>query len=229
MNLRRQRAALDEAQAAHSGWLVTFSDLLTLLLTMFVMRYAMSTISSTALQDTIGAADRKLPADTTPGTTPASQLTESLSMSLGSELIASFGDNSDAPVLWRIENDQVVLVLSGTYFLSESDELSFRGKELLSSLTKSVSDRVGAVRIAAYTEEDPPSSAEYPSPWELSRAQALAVARQMIDAGLPESVISAAGLADTRPLFNGRGITATYRNRRVELFLTPLAPVRFGD
>jgi chemotaxis protein MotB len=89
------------------------------------------------------------------------------------------------------------------------------------------------VAIEGHTDNQPISSARYPSNWELSNARATSVLRYMLDHdGLPASRLSSTGYADTKPVADNATPEGKAKNRRVEIVVlaqVPLTPALNAD
>ena len=78
-----------------------------------------------------------------------------------------------------------------------------------------------AVLIEGHTDDEPVSSESFPSNWHLSAARAIAVLRYLNRAGgIEESRLSAAAMADQRPLVPNDSSEHRAINRRVEFVFT---------
>lgn len=231
----RRRAAKTPHNVPDNAWMLTFSDLLTLLLTLFVLRLSMSSLSkNTEAAGDIrndGTAAHTTSPDSrgehqTPEQSPGAlftgiatrQLTESLGKPLEKE-----GDKVSFASDFEVERrgDGSVIKLGGSTFQPGSDELSFRAAEAVSALAKGLIGKKSRIRIAGHTDDVPINTDRFPSNWELSGARAISVARQMIDAGVDERSVSAVGYADTRPLVDNRDEEKKHLNRRVEIYVFP--------
>ena len=73
--------------------------------------------------------------------------------------------------------------------------------------------------ISGHTDDQPISTAEFPSNWELSSARASRVARYLIEKGVHPERIAVHGFADHRPRVPNGNRTGRGANRRVELRL----------
>ncbi|MGG5886323.1 peptidoglycan -binding protein [Falsiroseomonas sp. HC035] len=77
------------------------------------------------------------------------------------------------------------------------------------------------LRVDGHADRSPIRGGGRNANWELSAARALAVARLLIDAGLPANRVAAAAFGDTQPLDDRDTPDALARNRRIELRLEP--------
>lgn len=76
------------------------------------------------------------------------------------------------------------------------------------------------LRVDGHTDADPIDTKQFPSNWDLSAARAIAVVRLLIDEGVPEKRLVAAGFGEFHPIDSGDSDAAFERNRRIELKLT---------
>jgi chemotaxis protein MotB len=65
------------------------------------------------------------------------------------------------------------------------------------------------------------SSARFANNWELASARAISVIQKMIDAGMPESRISAASFGEAKPAQPNDTKEGRQANRRVEIVVVP--------
>jgi chemotaxis protein MotB len=91
---------------------------------------------------------------------------------------------------------------SAAFFDSGSATLSKAGEDFLRSVTldlKAEKFRDYQITVEGHTDDAPISTARFPSNWELSTARASAVVHFFLDQGLPAQKLRAAGYADTFP------------------------------
>ncbi|MEZ5859167.1 MAG: OmpA family protein [Geminicoccaceae bacterium] len=145
-------------------------------------------------------------------------------MSLSSELLAATGGGDDVALL----SGRNVAFTAGLLFPSAEAELTPQGRAALNQIALELKQLVDALpddlpwmlRIDGHTDDLPIRSGRFRSNWELSAARASSVAEYLVDWGLPEDRLIAAGFADTQPLVAGTSEEARSRNRRIELKLT---------
>ncbi len=84
--------------------------------------------------------------------------------------------------------------------------------------------------VEGHTDSIPIQTEHFPSNWELSTGRAAAVARYLIERGVAPQRVQASGFADTRPLGSRDNPVDRVHNRRVELTMerqpAPLSPAR---
>lgn len=127
----------------------------------------------------------------------------------------------------RIVGDRFVFQ-SEVLFASGSADLGVAGQiqltklaETLRKVAEEIPDDINWVlRIDGHTDARPINTARFPSNWELSSARAIAVAKFLIDQGIPADRLAPTGFASFHPLETGQSELALRRNRRIELKLT---------
>ncbi|MGX9965688.1 peptidoglycan -binding protein [Roseomonas sp. F4] len=126
-----------------------------------------------------------------------------------------------------------VLFPVGSADLSQAGQQQIRdlGHVLLDIARQFPADLGWILRVDGHADRSPiRAGGRFASNWELSSARAIAVARLLIDAGLPSNKVAAVAFGDTQPLDDSDSPDALARNRRIELRLEPAptgaAPVR---
>lgn len=127
----------------------------------------------------------------------------------------------------RIVGDRFVFQ-SEVLFDTGSAELGEAGRwqmRQLAATLKEVAARIPGdidwvLRVDGHTDRRPIHTREFPSNWELSTARALSIVRSLIDEGVPQRRLIAAGFGEFRPLDAANSPEAWQRNRRIELKLT---------
>ncbi len=133
------------------------------------------------------------------------------------------GDRPDV----RIVGDRFVFQ-SEILFDTGSAELNEEGRRELETFVRVFreimpqipEDLPWVLQVDGHTDKRPIRTARFPSNWELSTARAIAVARFLIDHGIPPERVAARGFAHYQPLDPRDTEEAYRRNRRIEIKLT---------
>lgn len=133
--------------------------------------------------------------------------------------------NSDAQTarLDAIATDQQLRLELGDAILfpSGSTDLNASGQRLLAELTEQIrtmaTEQPLRVSVEGHTDDVPIQTARFPSNWELSSLRATTVARELMNLGIPESMLRIAGYADTRPRAPNDSASNRALNRRVSI------------
>jgi type VI secretion system protein ImpK len=114
----------------------------------------------------------------------------------------------------------VVVVPADALFASGSAEIDSSQRELLARVAAALAGPPGQIAVIGHTDDQPLSSVQFPSNWELSRARANAVMQMLAQRGVPAGRMHAEGRADAEPRARNDSASARARNRRVEIVLT---------
>lgn len=208
---RRLRFARPKKADQEDGWMVSYGDMMTLLLVFFVLLVAISQIDAVRLQ----------------------MVTQSMRNAMGVQ-------SEHVPTLREIElrldgilerlrlqervavtrdRQGVRLMIRGeTLFASGEAHLLLSVHRVLESIGREIARTPYKVRIEGHTDSIPITTGKFPSNWELSCARAAAVARFFEERGLERRRFSVAGYAETRPVdpvLGNSTADARARNRRV--------------
>jgi chemotaxis protein MotB len=238
---RRRHAVHEEEHDNHERWLLTYADLITLLLALFMMLYAMSVLDLRKYQafqeaftkgmggHPVKAAHDISPKDSPtssplPTTSPYPVAAKSLDQEQLKELMKKLQKELAAAglqdeVQLELQSRGLVLnIVSGVLFQSGAAALTTQGRALLGSLGVVFTTFANNMVVEGHTDPRPISSGTFPSNWELSTARATAVLRFLISADrIADTRLSAAGYADTRPRASNATEAGMALNRRVDI------------
>ncbi len=214
-------------QREGSSWMLIFADLLSLLLTFFVLLYSMSSIQYESWKSVVETMTYQFnpnrPKIAVEPNTPPHKLTEHKTAGLNlTYLQARFETAIEAQA--SLEGSTVSLTPSGVT-ISIPAALLFNRKGVLleTGVVKALSSIAGTlrqienqVRVAGHTDEIPVSSGQFRSNWELSMTRARIVAGILTDAGYLEP-ITILGYADTAA--DGNSQAALGMAERIEIII----------
>jgi chemotaxis protein MotB len=120
----------------------------------------------------------------------------------------------------------VIRVLTDQLLFSSGEAtLKPQGTPLLREVAQLLNvDRSHPITVEGHTDNQPISTAQFPSNWELSTARATTVVRFLIAQGVDGGRLAAAGYADLHPVDSNATAAGRTRNRRVEIFVQRLNP-----
>ncbi len=109
-------------------------------------------------------------------------------------------------------------------FKSGKADIEPQGLEMLAKLSTALLGlaKDQEVAIDGHTDSDPIRSFRYPSNWHLSVARAVNVAYILIEKGVPEHSIVVRGFGDQRPIADNSTPEGKAQNRRVEITISDL-------
>jgi len=234
----------EEEKKQKSGapeWMCTFSDLVTLLMCLFVLLFAMSTTQQESYKELVESLRSALGSQSVPeaGTregltmhaVPSEEPSENQEIDeLGGmiqkemeeivsevrELVLFNKLGGEVSVIKTEEG--IVITMSDLLLFSEGGtSLSEKGHDILKKVAEVLSKLAYHVKIKGHTDSSPISSPIYPSNWELSSARASMVVRLLVDNGVPPQYISAEGYAHYHPVATNDTAKGRALNRRVEI------------
>jgi len=231
MVYRRQSKSKKVSHA--DDWLMTYADMITLLLCFFVL-FASAAISQKKNAPKVHVVQKEEKAQRSEPLEPRVQATcdktfEQLPLP---DFVPVFVDNLKSQSAANLEQngDRITSfeISSAAFFDSGSATLSPAGKVILQEVAaklKAEKFQDYGVTVEGHTDDAPISTSLFPSNWELSTARAAAVVRFFLDEGIPAHKLRAAGYADTFPKLpnrdaNGAAIPENQaQNRRVVIKL----------
>jgi chemotaxis protein MotB len=221
-------------------WLLTYADMITLLLALFVVLYATSKVDEVKFQQVAVSLQRAFNIPVLTGQTANSPIhvggnantfvgLTGIGATIGPELVSyaqkqELGDE----VSVTASRDAVVITLSGALpFASGSAELRPEARaalDIVALTLRNLPDR-NPIRVEGHTDSAPPNTGRFPTNWELSAARAGAAARYLTENGVEPDRIVASGYAETRPIGDNETPEGKARNRRVEIWILNPDPI----
>ncbi len=216
-------------------WLITYADLITLLLAFFILMYTMSKQDAQKYQEVSG----HLKAVFTGGIGVAGK--GSVLGKTPTELSFKGGDGSGVRELERqirgvdeqakgrisvFADDRgiVVRAMEKAFFDEGRANLSDQAKKALDAIVPTIKGMNSHLRVEGHTDNVPIRTVEFRSNWELSVMRATEVVRYFIEQHkFPPDKISAAGYAEYRPIAPNDSTTNRGLNRRIEMIIVKSA------
>jgi chemotaxis protein MotB len=196
------------------GWLTSYLDVLTLLITLFVLLLSLTPPGGGEAVDTAfmrsASAVSSLPlASLATGIQPRHE-----------GLQPQFAELNIPGVSVSQGREGVTLRIdTRLLFPSGQAVLTPLGRGVVESLMGVLANFDGQISVEGHTDSVPISTARFPSNWELSSARAIAVVRHLERQGFNISRMRAVGYADTQPMEPNATADGRAANRRVELLL----------
>jgi chemotaxis protein MotB len=208
--------------APRDRWLLSYADLVTLLLAFFVVMYSVSAVNDEKLSElasTLSASfDPASTLEVEPIENPTALLTN-LQLVLNDSIQVDAGSVAE----------QITIVLPGELlFASGSGELSEEGGKELEALLPTLKLATGRIQIEGHTDNQPINTEKFPSNWELSAHRAASVARYLDEQGVSAD-LTALGYGDTKGAATNATEEGRKQNRRVVLQVSELDWAGLGD
>jgi chemotaxis protein MotB len=218
-------------QTGHiDDWLMTYADMITLLLCFFAIFLSVSIPKNDGQQQEITPQAVQPPATSSPNTAAnvADAATTDKSYAALLEIINRLKSQGPSSIEQQGDRITTLQMSSAAFFGSGSAALSDSGRAILTDVAANIqSDKYMGyqVTVEGHTDDGPIRTRQFPSNWELSTARAAAVVHFLLRQGIPAQKLRAAGYADTFPVApnrdaNGKAIAENQaRNRRVVIKL----------
>jgi chemotaxis protein MotB len=243
----RHRARTQPHQPGLERWLLTYADLITLLMVFFVVLYSISKTDGGRMSELRASIQRAFNVEVLAGNDPARLHGKASDTVPGSALLGTREVPSDGLLENRLVStmdelkdmlnqlprpqqdralvnvgaarDGFIISLAGNaLFDSGKADLRPDGLLLLDALAQGLQPLANEVRIEGHTDNIPITTALYPSNWELSSARATNVARYLGEHGnVAPTRLIAAGFGENRPVAPNETRDGRARNRRVDI------------
>ena len=224
-----------ESARSSNAWVVTFGDLMSLLLVFFVMLYAMSELKVQKFIEVAESLRRGFGLGAPPAYTgisddsttfdghgyaqdPVEDMLDEIQQQL--EGFAAEYELANTVEIVRDEIGITLRIQDMVLFDAGSAELKAESQWIAEKLAQIVHQIAIPVIVSGHTDSTPISNLRYPSNWELSGARASTLARLFIRKGLEPTGVHIEGFAEYRPTATNDTAVGRARNRRVELLYT---------
>jgi chemotaxis protein MotB len=244
MSARSLSGMFDDDDAG-GAWVVTFADMMTLLLVFFILLYTLADFEDESYRELVESvqvidgegkqisvidfATRRgrnpeplLAVEDMLGMNPGNVPLQAIKPALVAEM-ESMIDSTDLAdsVDLAYNGDQINLQIDGRYlFESGRAQLKDRARFIFANLGQMFRDYADySIAIRGHTDDRNIETAQFPSNWELSAVRATTVLRFFIEQGIDPERMTATGYADYLPLVDNNSADNRARNRRVEFVL----------
>ncbi len=207
------------------GWLVSFGDLMSLLLTFFILLYAMSTVDVTKALKFISYFQgepkyKPMQINVVPPIVPfTTDVVQKIKKRIKKILPVHAYQMSTTTkyAMIRLFND-VVFDGNGYALTPKAKKALDEIAQVLKKLQKKASFKI-KIQGHAFIDEDFPLPKGVQDAWELSVKRAEAVAFYLMQKGIDGSLFFISGYGDTKPLYTWNNPLLKRRNNRVEILI----------
>ncbi len=185
-------------EAEDEGWLITFADMCVLLMSFFILMFALSSPDSKKLMENVTASLREqgFYNDAVPRVDATDSVKKELTLAVAKNGYDQF------IVATQNEHGMDVELASSAFFEVGSAKFSSTALPMLRMVAQEILALSGqdvVIEIVGHTDNSPIASAQFPSNWELSSARAANVVRYLIAQRFPAAKLRAVGVGDTQP------------------------------
>jgi chemotaxis protein MotB len=219
------RVTMDERRFQRASWIITYGDMITLLLTFFVMTLVILNEAENNIYRMINQLLSETEQNLQNYIVNHNQL-QSFSVQRGTkgvQITISSGAIFDVNKA-EIKPDIANVLRDIGNMVRDSRLMNIQSDPELSAFAEAIRRGGGKlnveIRVEGHTDSDPVRSGEYKNNWELSSARALAVVQFLSkNTGIPEKVFSALGYGPYQPIASNTTEGGKAKNRRVEIFI----------
>ena len=224
------------------AWLATFADLMSLLMAVFVLLFAMSTLDANkyesivkSLTMTLGHGSdltqtqveyfKKVKEEQNSDAEHQGETTIEQLKPLYESLIETYSNaNQDSEIEVTLDEERKQIKVTFPESISFAPGRANLKKSVVYQLRKlkvHITENI-LVKAVGHTDKRPVSGGRFTSNWELSSARAAAVVEQMVkDRVVSPQQVEVIGVADSQPILDEESQEAYAKNRRVEILLIP--------
>lgn len=225
----------EEHEGSSERWLLTYSDLITLLMIFFVIMYASSRVDATKYKSiansfsaTFGGEASIVEGggvsivDGAEGTSNGTNTEESKMQQVKENLDKYLKENKlNQNVTTKIQERGLVVSINDTMFF-ESGEAEIREDVLkkIIQIGNILKQQENYIRIEGNTDNHPIHNYTFESNWQLSSVRAANVVQLLVEkCGFPPEKLSSVGYGEYRPIASNESEQGRSKNRRVDIVI----------
>ncbi|HEY0249493.1 MAG TPA: flagellar motor protein MotB [Gryllotalpicola sp.] len=251
---RRSRSPVSSERHVDERWMASYMDMVTVLMCMFIVLFAMSTVDAHKFQEL------KDSLATGFGVVKTQKVDTAKGVVVPPDLVGKDGELTDQQHAAALElasleklRDQIAaalkaqglqntvdytidergltvhLVGADTFFATNSAQLTPLALRVLAVIAGPLDGVRNQLSIEGHADVRPPQP-PYATNWELSSSRAVAVLRELVEHGrVTPARVGAVGYGDARPATSGTSDQALAQNRRVDIVVVSGQPDEVRD
>lgn len=236
--MKKKRSHEEEPENGER-WLLTYADLITLLLGLFVILYSMSQVDKTKYQDFASALTRMFGSKSVLAGNKGImfQPAPKIGHAQAEKLAAKALHKKKKETTSALENILAKQIASGQVVIRETadgvsisllEKLLFEtgqanprreGLDTLDQISSYLLAIDNPIRVEGHTDNIPIHTPQFPSNWHLSVARAMNTGYYILQKGLDPARISVSGYSEYRPIASNDTPENRALNRRVEIVI----------
>jgi chemotaxis protein MotB len=226
---------------ASDRYLITYADLITLLLGLFVILYASSQVDEEKYKEFSEAFKDYFKSPKEQVLTGGNGILEGHKQGIPEPILPNpseksfedFSKNAENALRGFIENGSLdIKINKAEIVVSLPEELLFRsgkaniqpgGQIVLDTIARFLTGMPFQLTVDGHTDATPIKTFRYESNWHLSVSRATNVAYRLVQKGVPEPNLVIRGFGAQRPITDNASNEARAKNRRVEITISQLS------
>ncbi|MCP4548757.1 MAG: OmpA family protein [bacterium] len=218
-------------------WMATFGDLMSLLLTFFILLVSFSSMQQAKFEQAIGSVKgalgvlsslptvsihREVVVPQGESITNVDDMGEHLKVEESVESLEEkmeLLDKRDVVNVSRTKRGLAIRLEGNLLFAPGEVSVQAAAYPILDEVCETLKGFPNDVRVEGHTDNVPMSSNAFASNWELSAARAGAIVRFFQERGMEPSRMMAVGLGEWQPVARNDTVEGRQKNRRVEIFM----------
>jgi chemotaxis protein MotB len=216
------------------GWMVTYGDLMTLVLTFFILLFSFSQTDivkfqqvMTSMQGALGILEggkQLIAQDAGPAIQDSEMQTSGQKQKQQQTQRQIDQAIKDMQMEGRMSTlidrrGLVIRVVDTALFDSGSADIRPEARQMLTNVVQILKDVPNDVQIEGHTDNVPINTFRFPSNWELSAARASSVIRAFVQMGINPKKLSAAGYGEYYPVAPNDSAANRQKNRRIDIVI----------
>lgn len=233
--MRRRRPQEDDEENSER-WLLTYSDMITLLLALFVILFSISSVNKakfaelqTDLHNVFNGTQRApqvapKPSPTTSTTVAPAPANPNTLAAIEAELKAALskaGYLDDVEIGLGPNGLTLGFVAGKTFYSVDSADLSSLGGKVVDVAAGVLRRHPNAISVDGSTDDQPITGGPYRDNWQLSSARAEVVLERLQYGGVDPVQLYAVSLGQYHPVVPNRSPALQAENRRVDIVVSP--------
>jgi len=237
---KKKKRTEDPEKENSERWLLTYSDLVTLLFAFFVVLWAMSQVDpkkfdelSQAFQTIFQGANMGYVIDMANSKGTKGEMLEGKQQEDPSKTLRQKRNTLQTQLEYRLKNVMPqnqykvtevqegikITLFSDTFFAAGSPEVQPEAVPFIGKIVEGIKALPNAVRVEGHTDGSAIEGDRFSKEWQLSTERALSVLNLFFSFGYPESKASVAGYGSTKPVATNLTPEGQAFNRRVDVLV----------
>lgn len=217
----------------HERWLITYADLITLLMVFFIVMYAMSNVNAQKYQAL--ASSLKSGFNQNSGTNMITnykgesilnamdkKIKEDQALKEVQKKVMEYAKKNNLDESIRLtlnERGLVISMIDNVLFNSGEAQLTIQARSILDHVVNIIDVLPNNILVEGHTDNVPISTERFPSNWELSTSRATEVVEFLVHRNISPRRLSAAGYSEYHPVVPNDSDENRALNRRVDIVI----------